>query len=81
MKKVSKEQFKIRDEFRIDTGLEFFDNVPKYADWLEERYAALRIHDVVGQSEQLLPKPCKICKTDIRIDVGDGLCAECWSRQ
>jgi hypothetical protein len=49
------------------------------ADNAEEQ--VLRLFSVVGRSEQLLPKPCKICKTEIRIDVGDGLCAECWSRQ
>jgi hypothetical protein len=61
MKKVSKEQLKLREEFGAETGLVFFENVAKYADWLEERYAALRIHDVVGRSEQLL---CPICSSD-----------------
>lgn len=41
----------------------------------------LTIPVVVGQSEQLLPKQCKNCKAEIKHDVGDGLCAECWSRQ
>ena len=39
----------------------------KYVSWLEEQILALRIHDVVGRSEQLQPKqecyksgdPCK----------------------
>ena len=30
----------------------------KYVSWLEEQILALRIHDVVGRSEQL---PCKKC--------------------
>jgi hypothetical protein len=51
----------------------------EYAIAFANDYAALRIHDVVGRSEQLLPKHCKTCKAEIKNDVGDGLCAECWS--
>ena len=36
---------------------------------------------VIGQSEQLLHKHCKICNAEIRNDLGDALCAECWLGQ
>ena len=39
------------------------------------------IADVVSSEAKLLPKGCSVCNAEIRNDVGDGLCAECWSRQ
>lgn|SRR5574343_147106 len=34
---------------------------------------------VVRQNEQTV-KPCRCCGAEIKNDVGDGLCAECWSK-
>lgn len=45
-----------------------------------------RIENFINEHEQALLQPlvigsvcrCKKCNCDIRNDVGDGLCAECW---
>jgi len=45
MKKVSEERMKLRIEYSRETDLIFSDNIPAYADWLEERLA-LSQHDI-----------------------------------
>jgi hypothetical protein len=73
------------DQILYDTTGMLVENHRSIAEAMEKYHQAklklLGIANVVGQSEQLLPKPCKICKAEIRNDVGDGLCAECWSGQ
>ena len=46
----------------------------EYVSWLEEQILALRIHDVVGRSEQLICDWCK-CAVDGKI----CLCPDCRS--
>lgn len=53
MNKVSEERMKLRIEYSRETDLIFSDNIPAYADWLEQKLA-LRQPPVVGRSEQLV---------------------------
>ena len=46
----------------------------KYVSWLEEQILALRIHDVVGRSEQL---SCETCMFNIHSWSEDYPCATC----
>lgn len=48
MNKVSEERMKLRIEYSRETDLIFSDNIPAYADWLENKLA-LRQPPVSGQ--------------------------------
>ena len=51
----------LQKEYCEEKGIQFINvwitkEIVDYADWLEEKLQALRIHDVVGRSEQLCVK-------------------------
>lgn len=60
MNKVSEERMKLRIEYSRETDLIFSDNIPAYADWLENKLA-LRQPPVSGRSEQFI---CPCCGSD-----------------
>lgn len=49
------------------------------AEHQESTQAVVGETPVVRQNEQTV-KPCRCCLAEIKNDVGDGLCAECWSK-
>jgi hypothetical protein len=51
MKKVSEQRMKLRIEYSRETDLIFSDNIPAYADWLEEKLA-LSQHDVSNSFDE-----------------------------
>jgi hypothetical protein len=81
MTKKDAEKYLINRGYISKSDYNYNDVLRAMVGFAQQQVKNLNIPAVVGRSEQLLPKSCKICKTEIRIDVGDGLCAECWSRQ
>jgi hypothetical protein len=82
MNKVSEERIKLRIEYSRETDLIFSDNIPAYADWLEEKLA-LSQHDVSGSTLPIGFKVyvCTECgeinvKKDNR-EIRVGFCDEC----
>ena len=52
MKELSEQRMKLRIEYSRETGLLFSDNIPAYADWLENKLASIQ-HDVNKLAERL----------------------------
>ena len=52
MNKVSEERMKLRIEYSRETDLIFIDNIPAYADWLENKLALHQptVSDLVGDA-------------------------------
>ena len=62
----------------FDRTYEMENLIEQYAN--ERVKKALSISDALWQSQRL-HKHCRVCKAEIRNDVGDRLCAQCWSRE
>lgn len=78
MTKVSEQRMKLRIEYSRETDLIFSDNIPAYADWLEQKLA-LRQPPVIGsvctcrnselEKGSLVPVFCHTCNAYVQTDI------------
>jgi hypothetical protein len=75
---MSKEE--LREKYEKETGKSHGNalfSTTDYACWLEKKIEALRIHDVVGRSEQLKCDNCKCTPTFIHNTPSGRFCEAC----